>query len=96
MHGKSLCHMAHYETEVHFVTLLMCGHCDGLHRSPLVCARVERASSLPLQCTYSRVNNPSFSRGAIHVKENAVTNGSICPMLPASAFVSWAFDVIDT
>lgn len=79
-----------------FCALLKCGHCDGLHRSPLVCVRVERASPLPLQCTYSRVNNPSYSRSVIHVKENAVTNGSICPMLPASAFVSWAFDVIDT
>lgn len=45
---------------------------------------------------YSRVNNPSFIRDVIHVKETAVTNGSVCLMLPASAFVSWAFDVIDT
>lgn len=51
---------------------------------------------LPLQCRYSRVNNPCFIRDAIHVKENAVTNGSICLKLPAFAFVSSAFDVIDT
>lgn len=55
-----------------------------------------KAFSLLLQCRYSRVNNPSFICDVIHVKENAVTNGSICLMLPASAFVSSAFDVIDT
>lgn len=46
---------------------------------------------------YSRVNNapPSpFIRDVI--QESAVTNGSVCLMLPASTFVSWAFDVIDT
>lgn len=43
---------------------------------------------------YSRVNNPSFILDEI--QEKAVTNESVCLMLPASTFVSRAFDVIET
>lgn len=93
---KSWCHMAHYGTQVPLWALFdVWTLCDRLHTSPLVCVCVLKRL-WPLQCTSTRVNKPSSGRGATHVKGNAVTNGRVCPVLPASRFASPSpFDVID-